>query len=593
MVEDNDGQIWIGTKDGLQVFDKESQRFTRYSVSNNIGLKSDNVRVLHIDHQDQIWIGTEDGLYLYNRVDNVFIDAGDSIPDLEGIDVNSLAGSSNGNLLAGTDHALIIIQPDLSDARIYTSFNRDELHTPFTSIFTIFEDASEILWLGTYGGLVKIDQKQRKFQVINQRNPLIMGLSSYMISSIYQEENGDQWLGTSGRGLNHISKESGKVTRYARNAGPGRRLIHDHINKVYKDRSGNIWVGTGDGVNVMKAGSNQFYRFCDREPRVSCGYFNGQQVNDIVEDSSGNIWFAASNGLHTYYPEDGRIRSYNQIYNGTEMLALQNVYTVLEDHRGWIWVGSSVGLIKYLPLEERYEVFQADILNQSSNINNNTVLSLLLDSQNQLWIGTASGLNKYNPEDNSFNYFPDPVELAELRIYGMVEDGNGNLWLSSDRGLARYHPELESFIQYGSSDGLHNYEYLPGSCYRDQEGRLYFGGISGLNIFHPDSIIYNTHAPRLSFTRYVKRREQGGASKPLALDRVSTVIVSRGVQLISIQFSALEFTAPEKNQYMYKLVRKDQDGLWIHIGEQHFLTLANQNPGTYTLSVGGSNNDLL
>ncbi len=593
MLEDSEGKIWMGTKDGLQVFDKKSQSMVRYSVSNQIGLQSDNIRVLHRDPQDRIWIGTDDGLYLYDNRDSVFITLADSIPDLEGIDVYSLASSSRGKILAGTDRALIFIQPDLTDARIYTSFNRDKLHTPFTSIFTIYEDVSEILWLGTFGGLVKIDQKQRKFQVINQRNPLIRGLSSYMISSIYQEENGDLWLGTSGRGLNLVSKEYGNVTRYTRNAGPGMELIHDHIYKIYKDRSGNLWVGTGDGVNVMRAGSNQFYRFCDREPRISCGYFNAQQINDILEDSKGNIWFAASNGLHEYAPEEGQIRSHNLIYNGAEMLNLQDVYCILEDHRGWIWVGSSVGLIKYLPGGDTPEIFQAGILNQSSNINNNTVLSLLLDSKDRLWIGTASGLNRYNPEDNSFTYFSDPVELSELRIYGMQEDGSGNLWLSSDRGLSKYDPELGSFIQYGSSDGLENYGYLLGSCYRDREGRLYFGGISGLNIFHPDSIFYNAHKPRLSFTRYIKRREHGGGSKPISLDRVSTVIVSRGVQIITIQFSALEFTAPERNQYMYKLVRKDQDGLWIHIGEQHYLTLVNRSPGTYTLSVKGSNNDLV
>ncbi len=591
MVEDRDGQIWIGTKDGLQVFDKESQSIIRYTVSNNIGLKSDNVRVLYIDKQDHIWIGSEDGLYLYNRRDSVFIDVGDSIPELEGIDVYSLTGSSNGTLLAGTDQALIMIQPDLSGARIYSSFNREELHTPFTNIFTIFEDASKILWLGTYGGLVKIEQKPRKFQVINPRNPLISGLSSYMISSIYQEENGDLWLGTTGRGLNHVSKENGRVTRYARNAGPGRRLTHDQINKVYRDKSGNLWVGTGDGVNIMRDGSTQFYRFCDREPRVSCGYFSGQQVNDILEDSGGNIWFAASNGWHRYDPVEGLISSRQSIYNGAEALALRDVYCVLEDNRGWIWVGSSVGLIKYLPGEDKYEIFQAGILNQSSNITNNTVLSLLLDSENQLWVGTASGLNRYDPESNSFVYFSDPVELAELRIYGMQEDGNGNLWLSSDRGLSRYDPETESFIQYGSSDGLQNYEYLLGSSYKDKEGRLYFGGISGLNIFHPDSIQDNTHKPRLSFTHYVKRREQGGNSQPIFLDRVSAIEFTSDVQNITIHFSALEFTAPERNQYMIKRVKKGQDGLWIHNDERHSLTLYNERPGTYTLSVRGSNND--
>ena len=592
MVEDHRGQIWIGTKDGLQVFDKESQSLFRYSVSNNVGLQSDNVKVLYVDRQNHVWIGTEDGLYLHNRIDSVFIHVGDTIPELDGINVNSLAGSSRGTLLAGTDHALFMIQPDLSGARIYPSFNRDELHTPFTSIYSIYEDASEILWLGTYAGLVKIDQKPRKFQVFNQRNPLISGLSSYMISSIHEDENGDLWLGTSGRGLNRVIKESGRVVRYGRNAGPGRWLRNDQINKIYRDRSGNLWVGTGDGVNVMRNGSGQFYRFCEREPHVSCGNFNGQQVNDILEDSRGNIWFAASNGWHTYDPERGLIRPHNTIYNGAEMLAVQDVYCILEDHRGWIWVGSSVGLIKYLPQEERYEIFQAGIMNQSSNINNNTVLAMLLDAENQLWIGTASGLNRYNPEDNSFTYFSEPVELGELRIYGIQEDGEGNLWLSSDRGLSMYNPEVESFIQYGLSDGLQNYEFLPGSCYRDKDGRLYFGGISGLNIFHPDSIQYNQHKPRLSFTHYIKPREQGGAAKPIYLDRVTKFEFERGVQINTIEFSALDFTAPERNQYMYKLVRKDQESFWILLGEQNFVMI-NQQPGTWTLSVKGSNNDLL
>ena len=82
--------------------------------------------------------------------------------------------------------------------------------------------------------LVKIDQKPRKFQVINHRNPQIRGLSSYMISSIYQEENGDLWLGTTGRGLNHVSNSTDEVTRYTRNARSGRQLIHDQIHKVYR-----------------------------------------------------------------------------------------------------------------------------------------------------------------------------------------------------------------------------------------------------------------------------------------------------------------------------------------------------------------------
>lgn len=231
--------------------------------------------------------------------------------------------------------------------------------------------------------------------------------------------------------------------------------------------------------------------------------------------------------------------------------------------------------------------------NSTSNINSNTVFSLHVDATGDLWVGTASGLNRYHAESNSFEFFRDPVELSELRIYGILEDMAGNLWLSSDRGLSKYEPKLESFVQFETIDGLQSNEFLPGSFYQSGNGRMYFGGVEGLNTFHPDSIPYNPYPPSLAFTQFVRFREQGGMSKPIPLDRVISIAVPRGVETVTIDFSALEFTAPGKNSYLYNMVRKGQDGLWKHNRERNSVTFYNLAPGTYTLSVKGSNNDLL
>jgi ligand-binding sensor domain-containing protein/serine phosphatase RsbU (regulator of sigma subunit) len=594
MQRDSQGYMWIGTKDGLQVLNPETGDLIRYTVSGRYGLQSNRVRVVFFDREGRIWAGADRGLYLFMKDKGIFREAGDFLEGLGGLNVLSMTQNMEGELLVGTAESLIRIKPDLSEMESYNQFFRPEILTRFTHINTMYEDGSRILWLGTSAGLVKIDEKSLKFQLINTTNPAWSGLSSNIVTSVFQDANGDLWIGTDGMGLNRFIFGSGRAIQYnSHSPVAARRLVNDQIHSILRDRRGDLWLGTGNGASVMKYGTNRFFPFCSGMASHQCSVLDKQHVYDIFEDSRGFIWFAASNGIHRYNPLDRSILSIKRIHYGTELLELQDVYCIQEDRAGRIWIGSSVGLIRHAPLENRFEIFQAGKLNGHSNINSNTVFSLHVSSGGQLWVGTASGLNRYNPGTNDFDYIGDPAELSELRICGIQEDGSGNLWLSSERGIAMYDPELETYIEYGPSEGLQDGEFLPGSSFKSSNGRMYFGGVAGLNTFHPDSIEYNPTVPKLSFTQFVRFREQGGMSKPLALDRVSTVIVPRGVEIVTIRFSALEFTNPERNRYMYNMVRKGQDGLWIHNGEQNFVTFYKLNPGTYTLSVKGSNNDLL
>jgi len=591
MQMDSKGYMWMGTKDGLQVLNPESG-LMRYSIRGNLGLLSDNVRKVFIDRQDRIWCGTDEGLQLFLPDEVTFQKAEDLLSGVRGLNVLSLAQNKNGELLVGTDESLVKINEDLGHAEIFKGFKRPNVYSPFTNVYEIYEDRSEILWLGTRTGLVKIDQKERKFQLINNSVPAWKGLSSNMVSAVFQDINGDLWIGTDDKGVSFFPAGSGRFVNYERGSPVrSRKIANNQIHDILRDRIGNLWLGTGNGVNVMTAGSSRFISFCSGDASTLCKVFDRQHVYDVFEDSQGYIWFASSNGVHRYDPEDRTILSISRIHYNSDLLELKDVYCVTEDHSGRIWIGSSVGLIKHTPLEDRYEVFQAGMINQSANINSNTVFSLHVDKGGDLWVGTASGLNRFHPETNGFEFFRDPVELSELRIYGILEDNEGNLWLSSDQGLSRYEPKLESYIKFESRDGLQNSVFLPGSYYQHTDGRLYFGGVGGLNTFHPDSIPYNPYPPPLSFTQFVRFRDQGGMSKPLTLDRVTTVTLPRGVEIVTIRFSALEFTAPENNRYLYKMVRKGQDGLWIHNQEKNFVTFYKLSPGTYTLSVKGSNND--
>ncbi|MCK4751423.1 MAG: hypothetical protein KAT15_30410, partial [Bacteroidales bacterium] len=208
MVWDPLGYIWIGTKDGLQVLEPGTGEHFRYSLSGNYGLLGNNVREVFLDHEGRIWCGTDRGLFLFLREQDRFQEAGAIFPELGGLNVLSIAENKKGELLIGTHESLVKIHPDLDRAEIFNGFYRPDILTRFAKIKTMHEDASEILWLGTSMGLIKIDQKDRKFTLINSMNPDWEGLSSNMISSIFQNENGDLWIGTDGMGLNHFAQGS-------------------------------------------------------------------------------------------------------------------------------------------------------------------------------------------------------------------------------------------------------------------------------------------------------------------------------------------------------------------------------------------------
>lgn len=580
MIMDTEGSVWCGTKDGLQRLEPGSEELKVYSAAMGSGFRTDNIRSVYQDSLGRIWAGAEKGLYLYDPENDTFTDA--PLPGAGKMNVHTISPGRE-DLLIGTGSSLVLYDPVKDETGICEGFLRSEIDTKFSAINSIYEDASEILWIGTITGLVKIDRKPSKFETLNIENA----------SCILHDLGGDLWVGTRDAGLYYFRGGSGTPLTYSTDERvSNRRINNDVIYSVMRDSKGSLWIGTANGVRVMQPGSKSFRPFCSGKAKIICDLFDHENVYKIFEDSKGYIWFGASNGVHRYDPVDRTIESFPRIHHESETLELEDVYCLTEDRNGIFWIGSSVGLIKYIPGEERFEIFQAGRMNLAAGINSNTVFSMHVGQRGDLWVGTASGLNRYNSKTNSFEFINDPVELSEMRIYGILEDGEHNLWLSSERGLVKYHPDLQTFVKYDMADGLQGKEYLPGSSYMDRNGRMYFGGVYGLNTFNPDSIPYNPYQPMLSFTQFVRFREEGGMSKPLPLDRVSSLIVPRGVEIVTIQFSALEFTDPGRNRYLHQMVRKGQDGLWIHNGEQHYVTFYKLSPGKYTLSVKGSNNDL-
>ncbi|HEX2998556.1 MAG TPA: ATP-binding protein, partial [Anaerolineales bacterium] len=172
----------------------------------------------------------------------------------------------------------------------------------------------------------------------------------------------------------------------------------------------------------------------------------------------------------------------------------------------------------------------------------------------------------------------------------------GNLWVGmSGSGLARFDPRSGTFKNYSRSDGLQSDDFMPRGAHRDADGKLYFGGINGLNAFYPDQLRDNPYIPPVVLTDFqIFNRPVPIGEKNSPLQRVinetDEITLSYQQSVFSFEFAALSYRAPRKNRYAYKLEGFDAD--WNYVGsDRRFATYTNLNPGTYTFRVKASNND--
>lgn len=211
-----------------------------------------------------------------------------------------------------------------------------------------------------------------------------------------------------------------------------------------------------------------------------------------------------------------------------------------------------------------------------------------MDQSGTLWVGTNSGgLNKFDKKTGKFTHYTREDGLPNNVIFGILEDSLGNLWLSTNRGISKFNPKTGSFRNYTIDDGLQGYEFIPHSYFNSKRGEMFFGGSNGFNAFYPENVKNNPYIPRVVITSFLKLHEEVKLGKPLS--EIKELKLSHKDYLFSFKFAALEYTAPERNKYAYKLEGLNDD--WIQLNNKHDITFTGLSPGDYVFRVIGSNGD--
>jgi signal transduction histidine kinase/ligand-binding sensor domain-containing protein/DNA-binding response OmpR family regulator len=614
--EDSKGRLWVATANGLNLFHRETKIFQRFlSVPGNPNsISFPEIRCVFEDRTGTIWVGTQFGLNRWiDETGNFvrYISNEDDPWSLSHFVVNDISEDPEGNLYFATLGGLDIY--DRKNDRfehlpVYTKTNFS-LNNEF--INTVFCDEYGLIWIGTEkGGINKFNIYQKQFHHLSAGPEDPVRLSHNTINSILDEQN-HLWIGTAGGGLNILNKADNSIRHYRYDAHRATSIISDFITSICHDRNKNIWIGTwGGGFEKLESSAGKgSFRHHQHNPDDTTSLINNF-VSTIIEDSRGNIWIGTEGGIDLYRPGEN---SFAHVFNNpASSMAITEVGCILEDRNNNLWVGTRNGLFR-IPFSTLQQITGTgtggkiycyrNVSSNPASISENYVISLLEDSQGVIWVGTyGNGLNKliWDPAKDSpeFTKYTRENELSNNIIYGILEDDEGYLWLSTDYGLSKFDSKTEKFRNYYMTEGLQSNQFYWSACDKGENGYLYFGGVRGLNYFHPDDIRDNT-SPAIPvitdfklFNNPVKVSGQTGEKS--ILNEVITIVreikLSHRENTFSFEFSSLSYDLPQKNKYRYKLEGIDDD--WITVNsDRRFANYTKLPGGDYIFKLQASNSD--
>jgi signal transduction histidine kinase/ligand-binding sensor domain-containing protein/CheY-like chemotaxis protein len=518
----------------------------------------------------------------------------------------------------GLAHAKLLFQMPPGDGGINTS--------------NAILDREGMIWFGFYKGLFRFDPRTRTMKKItsvayDQRAQVDRG------GDLYQDRNGLIWVCTKGYGLFTYDP---RIDRFHTVPGPsvgslspgnkgtvviartgaflevydpkerdyvlaidGKRYFYHpsmHIGSYWgmstvQDASGTYWLNYAGLVSYKQGDSGPVSHRPTGEQAIP------EEVNTLplFLDGDSLIWFGGDRAFGRY---DQRNSTYTYYHCAlVDPDPFSHFATVIHrDDQGIFWLGTPNGLLRFDHRTGQWKLFTHDPQTANS-LSGNAVLSIEADprSGDVLWLGIdGGGLNKFDMRTGEVVRYSTKDGLPNNVVYSVLADGAGSLWMSTNKGISKFDPGSATFWNYDASDGLQGDEFNRNAYCKQVDGTLFFGGVKGFNYFHPRDLVVDSSASGIRITgiKLINRRidhnePEALLAKPTYLS--SELSIPHSTNMVTFEFASMEYSAPTKRRYQYKLEGFDTD--WIMSGTDRSAVYTNLDPGTYIFHVRGDNRD--
>lgn len=449
-----------------------------------------------------------------------------------------------------------------------------------------YQDREGNIWLATRGhGIYCVQPRQQQFGWMEELAEAANGDKHQLfVNEILETKNKEVWIGTdNGILIYHPSIQSFDFLNYEKdNSG----LLHPYISALTEDYQGQIWIGTNKGVSIFNTENRSLKHYV---AGVGGNYtFNSIANRAIYEDWEKRIWLCASNGLFLYHPEVDTFSHFHH-HDHPKSLAGYSIRNILQTDKNTYWVGNislGLNLMTYFPEQDSIscESFMlSDEHEHSGQLM--TINALYEDEQKQLWVGTYSrGLLKFDNKNRRLvSVFPNEKPIPN--IAAIVPDDKDNFWISANNGLHLYRPNSHQIQHFENTDGLQSKQFSIGAYEKGSDGKIYFGGVNGVNAFYPDEIQASFEVSPPMITGLKKFGEPLFFDQPLR--EMEKIELNYKDNFFSISFLSLNYGNAASTQYAYQLEGFDEK--WVHCGNQRFANYTNLSGGDYIFKVKAGN----
>ncbi len=455
--------------------------FDRISINN--GLSQGDVNCIYQDNTGFMWFGTHDGLNKYNGYEFTVYKPDPKVKSsINSNLIYSITGDSNDDLWVGTT-GQGLNHYNKSNGK-FTHFVHDKENTNSlinNHINVLYKDRKDKLWIGTANGLDLIDLKNTTDSITFKHfnltdNKISSSLSNSLIYSIFEDSQGQIWVGSS-KGLFKLSRDENGDIYF--------RLINQLIDlfpnvpvlSIAEDNIGRLIIGTGVGIFIFKANFNN-----NKALRI-----NKDFINDIQIDNKNNIWAGTNNGLLFFdnqHISNAPVLKSKFIYDPRNVKSISKniVKSLFIDKTGIIWVGTNGGGVNKIdPERKQFDHIKKTI--DAKSLSYDKIRSIFEDSDKNLWIGTEGGginiLTKNN-DDNNYSKFINLKTIS--KPFAITELANKKaVLIGAENTPGLYEIDISNINNIKETDikPINNFNYSVFSILEDSHENVWIGTYSG------------------------------------------------------------------------------------------------------------------
>ena len=508
-VQDQDGFMWFGTKDGLNRFDGTTFKVFRNDPEDSLSLGDNFIRSLYLDKKEALYIGTRSGLYKYNfatekfslifktdsEIKDVKKDAEDNVWFISGqtlIKFNEVTKAEyiyhNSTYFSATS----ICINEGNDVWVSTSDGRllkmSGVNHSFVA-FDLFKNSPQVnnKWIekiyATDAGFILIGTSNHGVKIFEINKSMYEDLLTYnedktaiFARDFIQSSPGEYWIATES-GIFILSTTTKKITNLKKSYTNPYSLSDNAVYTLLKDKEGGIWAGTYfGGANYFPVQYSPFKKYF---PDYKATSLSGNAVREICADNFGNLWIGTEDaGLNKFDTATGYFTQFKP--TGTrEGISYSNIHGLLVKNNE-LWIGTFEHGLNIMDIKTGKVVKLYPQGKTSGKLKSNFIVTLINTRRGNIYIGTRNGLYRFDFAGNTFLNIPEIP--ADCFVHSILEDKNGILWIGTmGKGLYYYDPirKIARNILHDPKNKISLSSNSVTTVFEDSSGQMWVGTEGG------------------------------------------------------------------------------------------------------------------